>query len=193
MIRYMVHPDGIFWRAHADDGLLLIYTGKIGDLAEPTPVDTWEEKKTPPEDCLDDYAQQMLAEGFTFAPIPDVHIEIEKAHGVTLPEPVRTFYATNAYFPYQNFYSQSLECEVDFVSDAVLGNYFEEHYDGEREEHRTFVPISAKIFDGYEDEQPWIGIDPEEDNGPIYALYTSGEFDQAFDNLDAFLADLVKR
>ncbi len=191
MIRYLTHPDGLFWRAQAIDDAVEIRHGSIGEPGTVLLVDTYEELGTPPEYSLDDMAGDMYDADYVDAPIPDVHLEIEKAHDVTLPPVVRDFYANRTYLDVQFKRCQSLGCEVDFVSDAVLGLYSQVHYDAEREADRTFVPISARIYDGYEDEQQWIGIDPADETTIVYALYTSGDFDVAYPTFDAFLADLV--
>lgn len=191
MIRYLINDDGHFWKASVLDDIVVVEHGKIGEEPEVDVVETWEEFQTPPEYSLDRIAEPMLENGYRFAPIPELVQVIEKAHGAKLPPAIHAFFGDNTYWTYQGYRCAGLGCEVDFVTDAVLGNYYEEHYDRDLEAHRSFLPISGRMHDGVPDEQQWIGIDPEEtDNPKVYALYTSGEFDIAYESFDAFLADL---
>lgn len=191
MIRYLVNDDGHFWKARVLDDIVVIEHGKIGDEPETDVVDTWDEFQQPPEYSLDDLAAPMFEKGFRFAPIPGVAELIEEAHGAQLPPQVRAFFADGTYWNYQDYRCADLGCEVDFLTDAVLGSYHQEHYDSERETERTFVPISGRMYDGIPDEQQWIGVDPEEAENPkVYALYTSGEFEVAYDSFEGFLDDL---
>lgn len=190
MIRYLVHPDGRFWHARVDDDVVEVREGVTGEEGEVSEIDTYEDSGTPPEYALDDLALPMIEAGFVPTPIPDVHLAIEEGHAIELPEPIRTFFANGTYLKYQGHFCPGLECHVDFASDAVLGVYFQTHFDEERGEERELIPLSAVVVDDIEDEQQWIGFDPEETNGAIYALYTSGDFDLAYESLAAFLADL---
>lgn len=189
MIRYLVRGDE-FWKARAVDGRVEIRQGMVGSDGELEMVDTYETLGTPPEYALDELANPRVEQGYEYAPIPGIETVIEEAHDVTLPEPVRRFFAEGTYWGYQDKRCEQLDCGVDFTTDAVLGNYYEEHWDGERGEARTFVPISGRLHDGIPDEQQWIGIDPTESSPRVYALYTSGEFEVAYESLDEFLADL---
>jgi len=191
MIRYLVNGDGHFWKASVLDDIVVVEHGRPGEEPEVDIVETWEEFQTPPQYSLDRIAAPMLKKGYHVAPIPNVVELIEKAHGAKLPSVIRSFYADETYWKYQHGRCTSLKCEVDFITDAVLGNYDQEHYDGERGSHLTFLPISGWMNDGEPDEQRWIGVDHEETENPkVYALYTSGEFEMAYDSFAAFLADI---
>lgn len=189
MIRYLT-KDGNFWKATVFDDIIEIRQGTIGTDGEFEVVDPWETLSTPPEYALDELAMPLFDEGYRPAPIPLIETVIEQAHGITLPEPVRSFFADQAYWTYQGWHCKKLNCGVDFTTDAVLGNYHQEHWDSDRGETRIFVPISGRLYNGAPDEQQWIGIDP--DDVQVYALYTSGDFDPAYESFDAFLADLVE-
>jgi len=189
MIRYLVR-DGKFWRAAAVDDNVEIRQGDLGTEGELDVVDTRDTLGTPPEYALDELANPLVEQGYEYAPIPGIEAIIEEAHAVTLPAPVRAFFADGTYWKYQDKRCGELACEVDFTTDAVLGNYYQEHWDEERGESREFVPISGRLYDGLPDEQQWIGIDPEEEEPRVYVLYTSGEFEVAYESFDAFVADL---
>lgn len=189
MIRYLVRGSQ-FWKATAVDDRVEIRRGEVGSDGELEEIDTYETLGTPPAYALDELANPLVEQGYEHAPIPGIEAVIEEAHGVTLPEPVRRFFANGTYWTQQHKRCEQLDCDVDFSTDAVLGNYYEEHFDSERGEARSFVPISGRLYDGFPDEQQWIGIDPEESEPRVYALYTSGEFEVAYESFDAFLDDL---
>ncbi len=191
MIRYLVDGEGHFWKASVVDDIVVVEHGKIGEEPTVDVVDTWEMFSTPPEYSLDQLAEELFEHGYTYAPIPDVVKIIEEAHGATLPGVVRAFFQDETYWDYIGHTCAGMRCEVDFLDDSVLGNYMQEHYDSERGESRTFVPISAVVYDGVPDEQQWIGVDPKEtDNPKVYALYTSGEFEVAYESFGEFIDDL---
>jgi len=190
MIRYLVRGDE-FWKATAVDGNVEIRRGAIGTEGELEVVDTYETLGTPAEYALDELANPLVEEGYEYAPIPGIEAIIEEAHDARLPEPVRRFFAEGTYWAYQGKHCAGLDCEVDFTTDAVLGNYYQEHWDSERDAAREFIPISGRLYDGIPDEQQWVGVDPEESEPRVYALYTSGEFEVAYESFDAFLADLT--
>jgi len=190
MIRYLRHSEGRYWLAKVIDDTVEVRYGADGEEPTIDMVDTWAELGQPPECCLDELAEPMLESGYHFHSIPDVHLVIEAAHGVVLPQRFRRFYSSEEYLLHQFKHLKGLGCDVDFVADSVLGNYMQEHWDAERGESRSFIPISARVYDGYEDEQQWIGIDPKESPTVVYALYTSGAFEVAYESLDALLNDL---
>jgi len=191
MIRYLINDEGLFWKASVLDDIVVVEHGELGGEPEVSVIDTWDEFQTPPQYALDRIAGPIIDAGFRSAPIPNVAELIENAHNAKLPPVIRAFYEQATYWKYQGGTCAKLKCEVDFVTDDVLGNYDQEHYDRERGAHRSFLPISGRIYDNEPDEQQWIGVDPDEPQNPkIYALYTTGEFELAFESFEAFLADI---
>jgi hypothetical protein len=193
MIRYLVNDEGLFWKASVVDDIVLVEHGRVGEEPEVSVIDTWDEFQTPPGYSLDRIAEPIFERGFRNAPIPNVAEVIEKAHNAKLPPAIRAFYDQGTYWKYQGGTCAGLKCEVDFVTDDVLGNYDQEHYDNELGAHRSFLPISGCIYDNEPDEQQWIGVDPAESENPkVYSLFTSGEFELAFESFEAFLADITR-
>ncbi len=191
MIRYLVNDEARFWKASVLDDIVVVEQGILGEEPEVSVIDTWDEFQTPPLYALDRIAGPMFENGFRTAPIPNVAELIEKAHNAKLPPVIRAFYDQDTYWKYQGGTCAGLKCEVDFVTDDVLGNYDQEHFDSELGAHRSFLPISGRIYDEEPDEQQWIGVDPAESENPkVYALYTSGEFDLAYESFAAFLANI---
>lgn len=190
MIRFLVHPSGSTLRAHCEDECVVLVETSASGEASSTEVNTYAEHQSPPEYTIDALVAPYAERGFVPAPIPDLHLAIEAAFGVTLPAPVRAFFAEGRHLEFQGKRSETLDCELNFTADSVLGNYDQEHWDRAAECERHFIPISARMIDGSEDEQSWVGIDPKESTGAVYALYTSGSFEPAFDTFDAFLKSL---
>ena len=118
---------------------------------------------------------------------------VEENHEVTLEGRLRRFYEEEEYKSYQGWICQELDCKVNFTAQAVIGLFYEEFYDRKLGEFVDRMPISSmgvgEDYD-YEDEQQWIGVDPNLEDGPVYQLFTSNAFEEAYPDLDAFLADL---
>lgn len=118
---------------------------------------------------------------------------VEENHEVTLQGRLRKFYEDREYEKYQGWICQGLDCKVNFVAQAVTGLFYEEFVDEESGDFVELMPISSKgvgqDYD-YEDEQQWIGVDAGQGNGPVYELFTSNAYSQAYPSLDAFLEDL---
>jgi hypothetical protein len=187
----MRNPDsGEWWRATVEDDTILVEVGEGEETTSTTEIDAWEEFSMPAINVLDELAVEQSRLGFELAPIDNVLALIESGHEVTLSGRLRAFFETDEYRDYDGKFCQSLECTVDFTADSVLGDFYDEFYDSETEQWRELIPISAKVVDGLEDEQAWIGVDPEMADGPVYELFTSNAFQEAYGSLDDFLADL---
>ncbi|MCX6247755.1 MAG: hypothetical protein NTW10_08485 [Bacteroidetes bacterium] len=54
----------------------------------------------------------------------------------------------------------------------------------------NLIPLAGEVSDkGYEDEQRWIGINPDWPNSPVYEVFTSSFFEKVYKSFDEFLAD----
>jgi hypothetical protein len=188
MKRTLTHPELGSWQIQLDDDLLTI---RDGDAIE-TIDDAFAEHGKPADILLSELVGEKLAEGWVEVLPDDLLQQIEQAHELELHGRLRRFYAELEYKRHQGKTCKQLECTVDFVSNATLGQFYEEFWDAEREQMIQLLPISSKTnADGYEDEQQWIGVDPTEPDGPVYALFTSNAYELAYPSLDAFLADLM--
>jgi len=108
--------------------------------------------------------------------------KIETAHGVKLTGRLREFYESGEVMKYQNKYNKEFECNVDFFSKYAL--------EADEEYEENLIPIAGKIDEnGIEEEQAWIGVNLDKKDTPVYALYTSCEYEDAFKNFDEFLQD----
>jgi hypothetical protein len=187
----MRDPDSdAWWRATAEDGMVLVEIGEGEETTSTTEVDAWGEYSMPADIVLDELVLEQARAGFEFAPLEDVLAMVEAGHEVELTGRLRAFFETDEYRAHDGKYCERLGCTVDFTADSVLGNFYEEFYDTEAEVWRELIPISAKVVDDLEDEQAWIGVDPQLADGPVFELFTSNAFQEAYPNLDAFLADL---
>jgi len=189
MKRTLKHPEtGATWTIELDDDETLIITAG----AETTVIDdAFAERSMPPNILFTELVGEQLASGYVEVLPDDLLAQIEEAHDVELSGRLRRFYVEHEYKRYQGKRCKGLDCTVDFVSNATLGEFYEEFYDEQREEMIELLPISSKTnADGYEDEQQWIGVDPAQADGPVYELFTSNAYEQAYPSLDAFLADL---
>lgn len=154
-------------------------------------IDAWSEHSMPPEVLFDQLEGELLADGFELVLPDDLLEQIEEAQEVTLTGRLRAFYADRAYKPLEGKRCKGLGCQVSFVSNYTIGYFDQEFWDREAETMIQLLCLSSKTNDdGYEDEQQWIGVDPREGDGPVYALYTSNAYEVAYPSLDAFLADL---
>ena len=188
MKRTLKHPDtGATWTIELDDETLVI----TADAQTTVIDDAFAERSVPPNILFTELVGEQLASGYLEVLPDDLLAQIEAAHSVELSGRLRRFYTQHEYKRYQGKRCKALDCTVDFVSNATLGEFYQEFWDEEREEMIELLPISSKTdADGYEDEQQWIGVDPSQSDGPIYALFTSNAYEQAYASLDAFLADL---
>lgn len=193
MVRYFEdRVGGRFFRVELFDDVLVIHRGAIGTEGEQELIDDSFASHGLPADVL---FEQLAPEeeGFAAVLVDDLLRHVEQGHGVTLAGRLRAFYEGREYKQHQGKRCRALDCVVDFGAAAVQGNFYQEYYDRAAQQHVTLMPISSKWVGedyGYEDEQQWIGVDPSLEDGPVYALYTSGEYEEAYAQLDAFLADL---
>ena len=201
---------GAFWSIALDDETITITHGAGGTAGETELIeDAFEARGVPPEALFEELIAEL--DGSYQLVLPgDLLEQVEAAHEVTLSGRLRAFYERHEYRAHQGKLCRGLECRVDFASSAVLGAFHQEYRDraGRR---LQLIPISSKWVgrsgaaqrrgrsggaaatskDWYEEEQQWIGVDATLGDGPVYALYTSGEHEVAYEGLDAFLADLV--
>jgi hypothetical protein len=189
MKRTLKHPEtGATWNILLDDDeVLTIVAGDETKVID----DAFAEHDLPPNILFTELVEEQLASGYVEVLPDDLLAQIEAAHEVELSGRLRRFYAEHEYKAYQGKRCKGLDCTVDFVSDATLGEFYEEFWDEQREQMIALVPISSKTnADGEEDEQQWIGVDPSQGDGPVYELFTSNAYEQVYPSLDAFLADL---
>jgi len=191
--RFENYDRQLFWELHVDDDETVTVTvGPIGSEGELEVIDR-DASPGPP--------QFLLAEIIgSFPPgtveiLPDDLLErVQAAHKVTLTGRIRDFYANHEYKQYQGRLCPVLDSSVDFVATCVQYAFDQEYYDSKARKPVLLLPLTSKRlgpdFDK-EDEQQWIGHDPSLSDGPIYSLFTSGEYEIFFPNLDAFLASLV--
>jgi hypothetical protein len=167
-----------------------------GDDARVETIDDADESHEMPADALFEQLCDELSASHTEI-LPDDLLElVEQGHEVTLRGRLRRFYADHEYKQAQGKICAGLDCRVNFVASPVLGTFYEEFHDPQSGETVELIPISSKGVGedyGYEDEQQWIGVDPSLEDGPVYELFTSGAYTEAYPNLDAFLADLHDR
>lgn len=182
-----------FARFELEDETLRVTRGALGTAGETTTIeDAYAERGVPPDVLLDALVAE-LPETFEEVMFDDLLEQVERGHGVTLAGRLREFYTRHQYKRYQGMRCRGLDCRVSFVAAAAQGRFHQEYYDRAAGRAIQLVPVSSKLVGKdyrYEDEQQWIGVDPRQSDGPVYALYTSGSFERAYDNLDAFLADL---
>lgn len=196
MVRYFENSiKGTFFRIELDDDIIFVRTGRIGDEGDEEIIDDPFEQFGMPADIV---FEEMQPPDDDFEPVMvDNLIDyVQRGHDVELTGRLREFYTNHEYKRYQGWLCREFDCVVDFDSPEVQGNFFQDYYDSAKRADRKLIPISSKWTGedfGYKDEQQWIGVDPSLPDGPVFALYTSGEFDEAYPNLDAFLADLSPR
>jgi hypothetical protein len=189
MKRTLQHPEtGATWMIQLDDDeILTIVAGEQTTVID----DAFAERNLPPNILFTELVGEQLASGYREVLPDDLLAQVEQAHDVELRGRLRRFYAEHEYKTYQGKRCKALDCTVDFVSNATLGEFYQEFWDEQRQQAIELIPISSKTnADGYEDEQQWIGVDPSQADGPVYELFTSGAYEQAYASLDAFLADL---
>ena len=177
-----------FWEAELDDVVLTIRSGPLGGAAdESTVLD--DDDELPLWVRLDELVREKLRGGYDEAFVDDLLDHIEGGHDVRLLGRARRFFESQEYRRYQGKTCKALDCTVDFTSRSVQGN-FTQSYRDDRGQPVALLPLASRRRDGREDEQQWIGFDASNEDGPIYALFTSGDFEEAYPTLDAFLADL---
>ncbi len=187
----MRKPDSdAWWRATAQDDVIVVETGTGDEIVSRSEVDAWSDYSMPAVVVLDVLAAEMAESGYELAPLDDVLELIEAGHEVELKGRLRAFFETLEFRDYDGKFCEKLGCTVDFTADAVLGDFYQEFYEPDTDTWRELIPISAKVYDGIEDEQQWIGVDPALGDGPVYELFTSNAFEEAYASLDEFLSDL---
>ena len=188
MKRTLEHPETkATWTIELDDDVLVI----VADDETTVIADAFAERGMPANILFTELVHGQLGEGWVEVLPKDLLAQVEAAHDVQLQGRLRRFYAEHEYERYQGKRCKGLDCTVDFVSNATLGDFYEQFWDAENEAMIDLLPISSKTnADGYEDEQQWIGVDPREPDGPVYELFSSNAYAQAYPSLDAFLADL---
>jgi hypothetical protein len=183
----------LFWTIELpdDEAPIVIRSGTRGTPGEETYVtDSWEAHGVPPSVLFDDLVLKKRREGFAEVLPPDLLARIEGCHRVSLRGRLRAFYETRAYESLQGKTCRKLGCAVDLASRAVQGSFHQKYVDRNTHAEVKLVPIASKIIDGREDEQQWIGMNPALEDGPVYELFTSGDYELAYPSLDAFLGDL---
>lgn len=178
---------------YSDDDDSVTVTHTAGDEVEVEVFDDPFESHQMPGDVLFEMLVEERDPGFEEM-MPENLLEmVEENHEVTLKGRLRRFYEEGEYKKYQGWICQELDCKVNFAAQAVIGLFYEEFYDRELGDYVDRMPISSKgvgeDYD-YEDEQQWIGVDPNLEDGPVFELFTSNAFEEAYPNLDAFLEDL---
>lgn len=153
-------------------------------------IDAFAERGMPADILLAQMEAEYLADGWSIVLPDDLLAQVEAAQDVQLTGRLRAFYESGEWKSYEGRTSQSLGCEVSFVSPYSIDMFLEEFYDADADAMLTMVCMCSRTSDGYTEEQAWIGADPREGDGPIYSLFTSNAYEEAFPDLDAFLADL---
>jgi hypothetical protein len=140
----------------------------------------------PPGLAFDSLAEMMISLGYVKIVDPaDLLRQVEGAQEVTLKGRIREFYESGEVLKYQNRHSREFDCRVNFDSRYAKLTCMQTW-------SVKLIPVAGQVDEkGYEDEQRWIGINPEEANSPVYELFTSSRFEEVFPDLDAFLADFV--
>lgn len=177
-----------FWEGELDDVVLTIRSGPLGGAADET-RELEDDDALPPGVRLDELVREKLREGYEEVFVDELLDHIERGHETTLLGRVRRFFESQEYRRYQGLTSNALDCAVDFTSHTVQGSFTQQYRD-ERGQRLALLPLASKVVRGREDEQQWIGFDASLEDGPVYALFTSGEYEEAYPSLDAFLADL---
>lgn len=182
-----------FWELHVtSDGPLYITAGPLGEPGTTDEHDL-DDAPGPPSVVLSELLQS-LPEGYEEVILGGLLEEVETAHGVTLSGRLRDFYTNEEYRKHQRKTCPEYDCQVDFLAPVVQFEFDQEYYDRQARRHIQLIPIASKWTGaayGYEDEQQWFGVDPTLPDGPVYSLYTSGEYAIAYPNIDAFLASLA--
>lgn len=192
MIRYFENKtENIFWKIEIDYDIIIIHSGEIGTEGDLSITeDAYTELEMPTEVLFDSMVTETRnTKGFEEVLVDNLLEHIEKGHDIKLKGRLKKFYDDAEYKQYQGKTCPPLKCKVDFASAGVQG-YFDEEYYNDDDNQLELIPIASKIFGDYEDEQQWIGIDPNLEDTPVYGLYTSGDYEVVYDNIDAFLADL---
>ena len=175
--------------------VIVVRQGRIGEEGDEEVIDdAFEQFGMPPDVAFEDMSPPD--DDFEPVMVDDLLDHVQEGHDVQLTGRLRLFYTNHEYKKYQGWLCREFDCLVDFDSPEVQGNFYQEYYDPAQSADVQLIPISSKWCGedfAYKDEQQWIGVDPSLPDGPIYALYTSGDFEEAYPNLDAFLADLSPR
>lgn len=192
MIRYFENKkENIFWKIEIDYDTIIIHSGETGTEGDLSITeDAYTERERPLEVLFDSMVTETRnTKGFEEVLVDNLLEHIEKGHNIKLKGRLKKFYDDTEYKQYQGKTCPTLECKVDFASAYAQGDFYQEYYNKE-DIQINLIPISSMIFGDYEEEQKWIGIDPSLEDTPVYGLYTSGDYELVYDNIDAFLADL---
>lgn len=184
--------NGTFYKIeyYPDYMNMLISHGTIGTEGDTELVEdeeAMEDYGLPAELAFDVLVKQKEKEGYIkVMDAKDLLQQIETAQVVQLKGRIREFYESGEVLKYNNEYHGALDCIVNFDTSYAKTPFIEEY-------PIPMIPIAGKVNEkGYEDEQAWIGINPEETEGEIYKLYTSGDYNKAYDSLDEFLEGFEK-
>ena len=191
ILRFENTATNSFWSAELVDVELTIRAGSIGTDGEAEVIeDSFEVADMPPLALIERRILQ-LPHGYREVLPEELRALVEEGHGIQLRGRLRRFYDQHEYKQHQGKRCAGLECRVHFASPEVQGEFSERYYDPRQKVNVHLIPIASKVSEsGGRDEQQWIGVNAALADGPVYALYTSGAFEEAYPNLDAFLAEL---
>jgi hypothetical protein len=194
--RFVNKAERTFWQVEIeiDDQAVVVKFGDEGTPGTEQRVpDTYEAAGLPAVMFVDQLIGALPA-GYEEVIPDDLLALVERAQDVKLTGRLRAFYENHEYKQHQGKYCKGLDCKVDFIADVVQLPFTHEFYDRKAKQNIQLIAISSKLV-GKEykspDEQQWIGVDPAQGDGPVYALFTSNAYEHAYDTLDAFLADLA--
>lgn len=186
MQRTFEDPDGQRCVITCDEEVIVETAGQV------VIHDAWEEHQVPPEVLFERLVAAQLAAGFTEVLPDDLLTRMQTLHGLSLSGRAQAFYASQGWKAYEGKRSAGLARTVSFISQYSIGPFGHEFWDAEAQRMIALWPLCSLSKDnGYEDEQHWLGLDPRLPDGPVYHLYTSNAYEEAFASLDAFLADLT--
>jgi hypothetical protein len=170
-----------------EEGKLINRYGEIGfeGAAEEIDDDEATELYGAPGVVIFDFLVKLkVKEGFVVVIDPvDLRRQLETAQEVKLKGRILDFYESGEVLKFQNRYHKKFDCLVNFNSRYATG-IPGQSYPG------NLIPLAGEVSEkGYEDEQRWIGINPDEPDSPVYELLTSSFFEQVYNSFDEFLAD----
>jgi predicted DNA-binding WGR domain protein len=187
------HKTKAFWQIElSEDEVLTIRAGAHGKKASVRVIDDWEEQDDPPEVLFETLTEEQFAKGYVETLPDDLLADVEAGHSVKLTGRALDFYTRHEYKALHHAECGELGCRVDFGSNAVQGNFDQTYVCPETQVQLALIPFAGKLFgdSSTADEQQWIGLDSSKPDGKVFELFTSGEFSEAYPDLDTFLADL---
>ena len=180
---------GLFWEIVFDpeEDCLVIRSGALNSegAAEEIGYDeAMDRYMAPPGWAFGFLVKGKLKEGFAKVVDPvDLLRQVETAQEAILKGRIREFYETGEVLKYQDRYHKKFGFFVNFDSRYAKTV-------STRSYSLNLVTVAGMVDEkGYEDEQMWIGINPDEGNSPVYELHTSSYFEEVFPDFDEFLKE----